>query len=598
MAVSILQTINPYADTELPIGAPMATAVYVTPEEGQTLAEFAQMLGFDPAAAEMIPRYQAVAEVNSSDGMQARDGGAHVIWQPGKSYEVSSLFEQALSGAAEADAPEIQPSAEVWQPEMWLLPDFAEIEPSIEPFVEAPLPGEEGFIDPLLPETEPADDAPAPDMQVPEPEQDPPLQERQPEQSRVTEADLDIEIDAAESLALPLEVTLDGKIFVPEDTAEEHRYDFSENTPAAERCTSEFMARTVHAFALNWYEQFGYDSRVKFGDFDAAEGHATHRFGINVDLTLFDRSAMNVDGDSEQTLLAAQMLVLSAEAMGDGDAWYSILHNDEAAIEQFNEWAEERGISTRMMWYDGHGRHLHMTLQERYEGVETPFCAPTTGETRVAFEAVTVDEAPPEIEPSVEDSETQSELDAHEIMLAVYETYPSLVNLSDATKQAIIEQPDWEFAVENYNVKTENFGPEAPLRDFLLVADATNFTGHDLEMAGIMVHHESKLAYFVVGDIQLAHGEDRSCGWLQVYETETTSWGRSEQRDCEINLNPLANLENSRQILREIGWEGGWHTSYNKYYDNQNSEENTAIRNAVQTEIANLQAEGLFVNQD
>ncbi len=139
-------------------------------------------------------------------------------------------------------------------------------------------------------------------------------------------------------------------------------YVFSGN----DRCGSKELVGTIYTVAQQWAKTYP-GSTLRIGDLNAGSGHVSHKKGVDVDITVTDRSAANVSGDRNKSIQLGKWFI-------DTGIIKMILHNDTAVQTAVNEYAKSVGKPGVMKYWAGHDTHFHVRISDEYVQPESLGC--------------------------------------------------------------------------------------------------------------------------------------------------------------------------------------------------------------------------------
>ncbi len=142
-------------------------------------------------------------------------------------------------------------------------------------------------------------------------------------------------------------------------------YIFSPNTPPNERCGSKTLINTIYTVAVNWHKKYP-TSRVRIGDLNAP-AHASHKNGIDVDITTEDFSAADTSGDQNKSKELGRLFANTGVIK-------LIFYNDSAVESDFNNYVQEKGLSGNMQYWPNHEDHFHVRILDSYALPTTEVC--------------------------------------------------------------------------------------------------------------------------------------------------------------------------------------------------------------------------------
>lgn len=206
-------------------------------------------------------------------------------------------------------------------------------------------------------------------------------------------------------------------------------YVFANSNPEV-RAGSKALIDTCYTVALRWNELHP-ESKLRFGDFNASEGHASHEKGVDVDITTIDQQAANIHGNREKSIELAKMLA-------DTGVVEVIFYNDPAVIKAFNDYVKEKGLPGRMEPWPNHYNHFHLRILSQFKlatiaNSPPPVIAPFTPAPQVAApESAPQPKGPYSIETN---PLSKSGVTAQQIDAFLAERAPMMAGLGAAFKQ-------------------------------------------------------------------------------------------------------------------------------------------------------------------
>jgi len=144
-------------------------------------------------------------------------------------------------------------------------------------------------------------------------------------------------------------------------------------TPERSRCGSKTLIDVIYTVAQRWQE-VDRNNRVRVGDLNEAEGHATHENGTNVDIFMEKNVAINKGLAETITFATTEDAIKMGRFFADTNVIKSILYNDPDVIADFNSYVKENGLNGKMKFLDGHYNHFHVTILDEYRGVRSGKC--------------------------------------------------------------------------------------------------------------------------------------------------------------------------------------------------------------------------------
>jgi len=147
-----------------------------------------------------------------------------------------------------------------------------------------------------------------------------------------------------------------GYYKMPEPTQGE--YEFYAGTPNNERCGSSTLINTIYTVAKRWYAKYP-NSKIQVGDLNASAGHVSHMTGVDVDIYTADKSAANTGGDAEKSKELGRMFA-------DTNVIKLIFYNGTAVQNDFNSYAQGKGLSSKMQYSSGHENHFHVRILDDF----------------------------------------------------------------------------------------------------------------------------------------------------------------------------------------------------------------------------------------
>lgn len=164
-----------------------------------------------------------------------------------------------------------------------------------------------------------------------------------------------------------------GYFLMPESV--DGSYEFNIGTPPQSRCGSETLIGAIYTVAQRWHEA-NPNSILRIGDLNEAEGHVSHRNGIDVDITVgaapadpdtydsraqADPDAGNVaqDPTSEGSIQLARMFA-------DTGVIDVIGYEDDRVINDYEEYARANDLPGRVASWSDHADHFHVRIQSQY----------------------------------------------------------------------------------------------------------------------------------------------------------------------------------------------------------------------------------------
>ena len=149
-----------------------------------------------------------------------------------------------------------------------------------------------------------------------------------------------------------------GNYYVMPEAQPAGIYIFSGGTPANSRCGSKELIGTIYTVAQQWAKTYPGSSLI-VGDLNAPSGHKSHKKGVDVDITVTDRSAANVGGDRQKSIQLGKWF------MDTGIIKY-IFYNDTAVQQEVNAYARANNKPGVMQYEDGHATHFHVRIADQF----------------------------------------------------------------------------------------------------------------------------------------------------------------------------------------------------------------------------------------
>lgn len=132
-------------------------------------------------------------------------------------------------------------------------------------------------------------------------------------------------------------------------------YVFSGN----DRCGSKEITAVLYTVAKKWKETYP-NSTLRIGDINAASGHLSHKNGVDVDVTVSDRSAANTGGSRDKSIQLGKWFI-------DTGIIKMIFYNDTTVQQAVNDYAKSVGKSGYMRSWPGHENHFHVRILDQYK---------------------------------------------------------------------------------------------------------------------------------------------------------------------------------------------------------------------------------------
>ncbi len=141
-------------------------------------------------------------------------------------------------------------------------------------------------------------------------------------------------------------------------------FDFSGGADV--HCGSKALVDVIYTVAKAWESKYP-KNKLIVGDLNAAYGHASHKNGVDVDITTVGMVAANVSGDREKSKELGKLFA-------DTGAINLIFYNDSIVQNDFNDYAKKNKLPGNMQSWPNHDNHFHVRVLDKYSLKESLGC--------------------------------------------------------------------------------------------------------------------------------------------------------------------------------------------------------------------------------
>jgi len=135
----------------------------------------------------------------------------------------------------------------------------------------------------------------------------------------------------------------------------------------ARRCGQRELLAVLYTVGVNWHKLHP-SSQLDIGDMNAGSPHASHKWGVAVDVVTTDGSAADTSGSSARSTELAKLFV---DTNLIKNIWYCDSVVDSAVL----AYAREKNLSLEQMYcIDGHYDHFHIDINIPRGPEHTPYC--------------------------------------------------------------------------------------------------------------------------------------------------------------------------------------------------------------------------------
>lgn len=150
--------------------------------------------------------------------------------------------------------------------------------------------------------------------------------------------------------------TQNGYYLLPD--APNGEYQWNGGTPPESRYGSKALVDMIYTVAVRWYQKYP-QNKLIIGDLNARAGHASHKKGIDVDITTVGGVAANTSGDPEKSKELGHMFA-------DTGIIDKIFYNDGDVEKDFNDYVARNNLKGHMEYWDNHENHFHVRILSDY----------------------------------------------------------------------------------------------------------------------------------------------------------------------------------------------------------------------------------------
>jgi hypothetical protein len=138
-------------------------------------------------------------------------------------------------------------------------------------------------------------------------------------------------------------------------------YVWNGGTPANSRCGSQTLIAAVYTVATRWKTEHP-NSTIIVGDLNEEDGHVSHNYGVDVDITVQGTpDAANTSDDP-----TAVNSIRLAQLFADTGIIEVIGYRDNRVISAYDEYADLFGLPGYVGYWDGHADHFHVRILQEY----------------------------------------------------------------------------------------------------------------------------------------------------------------------------------------------------------------------------------------
>lgn len=147
-------------------------------------------------------------------------------------------------------------------------------------------------------------------------------------------------------------------------------YIFSSGAPPRSRCGSKALVGVIYTVAKRWKQEFP-GSTIVVGDLNEEQGHVSHNYGTDVDITVTGTpDAANTASDP-----SGQYSIRLAQLFADTKQVKIIGYQDQRVINDYAAYAGGRGLPGSVAPWSGHADHFHVRILDQYKGPYSGQCA-------------------------------------------------------------------------------------------------------------------------------------------------------------------------------------------------------------------------------